>query len=79
MVMEARHIDQTADSARTDIPWNRIDLDLYEVSRDGVVVGFVEVAGPVFVALSGVRYDRAVEVSQELTFHAAIGAVQGRL
>ena len=35
------------------------------------VVGFVEAAGPVFVALHGPRYDRAVEVSQSLAFDVA--------
>ena len=76
MVMEARHIDQEEAHAQSEVPWNRIDLELYEIARDGVVVGFIEVAGPVFVALGGPRYDRAVEVSQELTFHAAVAAVQ---
>ncbi|RKT33343.1 hypothetical protein DEU34_1934 [Microbacterium sp. AG1240] len=72
MVMEARHIDQGEAYAPSEVPWNRIDLELYEIARDGVVVGFIEVVGPVFVALGGPRYDRAVEVSQELTFHAAV-------
>ena len=76
MVMEARHIDAKSARARTEVPWNRVDLDLYEITSDGSVVGFIEVVGPVFVALGGPRYDRAVEVSQELTFHSAVVAVQ---
>lgn len=76
MVMEARHVSPKTDRARTKLPWTRIDLDLYEITRAGSTVGFVEVVGPVFVALSGPRYDRAVEVRQELTFHAAVDAVQ---
>ncbi|MDQ1135998.1 hypothetical protein QE410_000797 [Microbacterium sp. SORGH_AS 1204] len=66
-------------SATTEIPWTRIDLDLYEVSRGGYIVGYVEVVGAVFVALGGARYDRAVEVSQHLTFHAAVDALISRV
>ena len=62
----------------TEIPWTRIDLDLYEVARDGRIVGYVEVVGSVFVALGGVRYDRAVEIAQHLTFHAAVDTVLRR-
>lgn len=62
----------------TEIPWTRIDLDLYEVARGGYIVGYVEVVGAVFVALGGPRYDRAVEVSQHLTFHAAVDVLVRR-
>lgn len=62
----------------TEIPWTRIDLDLYEVASDGCIVGYVEVVGSVFVALGGTRYDRAVEVAQHLTFHAAVDTVLRR-
>ena len=40
-----------------------------------VVVGYVEAAGAVFVALHGSRYDRAVEVAQSLTFDVAAAAL----
>lgn len=63
----------------TEIPWTRIDLDLYEVAREGRIVGYVEVVGSVFVALGGTRYDRAVEVAQHLTFHAAVDTVLRRI
>lgn len=66
-------------STTTEIPWTRIDLDLYEVSRGGYIVGYVEVVGAVFVALGGPRYDRAVEVSQHLTFHAAVDVLVRRV
>ena len=62
----------------TEIPWTRIDIDLYEVARGGYIVGYVEVVGAVFVALGGTRYDRAVEVSQHLTFHAAVDVLVRR-
>lgn len=65
--------------ALTEIPWTRIDLDLYEVSRGGYIVGYVEVVGAVFVALGGARYDRAVEVSQHVTFHAAVDVLVRRM
>jgi len=68
----------TAAPAPTEIPWTRIDIDLYEVARDGYIVGYVEVVGSVFVALGGSRYDRALEVAQMLTFHAAVDAVLRR-
>ncbi len=53
-------------------------MDLYEVASEGYIVGYVEVVGSVFVALGGTRYDRAVEVAQLLTFHAAVEAVLRR-
>lgn len=62
----------------TEIPWTRIDLDLYEVASEGCIVGYVEVVGSVFVALGGPRYDRAVEVAQHPTFHAAVDTVLRR-
>ncbi len=68
-----------APPALTEIPWTRIDLDLYEVAREGYIVGYVEVVGAVFVALGGPRYDRAVEVSQHMTFHAAVDALVRRV
>lgn len=70
-------VEQPAATA-TEIPWTRIDLDLYEVARDGRIVGYVEVVGAVFVALGGPRYDRAVEIAQHLTFHAAVDTILRR-
>jgi hypothetical protein len=73
MVMEARHVETMALAAPQ--PWTRIDLDLYAIEVDGVSYGFVEVVGHVFVALSGERYDRAVEVRQTLTFQEAVASL----
>ena len=53
----------------------RLSDELVQVSVGDVVVGFVESAGPVFVALHGPRYDRAVEVSQSLVFDVAAAAL----
>jgi hypothetical protein len=49
--------------------------ELVEVCIGQTVVGFVETAGIVFVALHGSRYDRAVEVAQSLTFDVAAAAL----
>jgi len=77
-VVAAKAAANSAPVAPIEIPWTRIDIDLYEVARDGYIVGYVEVVGSVFVALGGTRYDRAVEVAQLLTFHAAVEAVLRR-
>ena len=45
---------------------------LFEVSTASGVIGFVEYAGPVFVALKGTRPSRAVEVAQHLSLAAAV-------
>ena len=42
----------------------RVSATLLKVVDHGATVGFVEKVGPVFVALAGERYDRAVEVAQ---------------
>ena len=55
--------------------WTLVDLERYEVRRAGAVVGYVDVVGHVFVALVGLRYDRATEVAQTLTFRTAIDIV----
>jgi hypothetical protein len=49
----------------------RLSESLVQVCAGEAVVGFVEAAGPIFVALFGPRYDRAVEVAQSLSFDAA--------
>lgn len=49
----------------------RLSDELVQVSIGNAVVGFVESAGPVFVALYGERYARAVEVTQSLAFDVA--------
>jgi hypothetical protein len=51
--------------------------DLVEVVVGPDVVGFIEVVGPVFVALSGPRYDRAVEVAQSVSIEVAHRALCG--
>jgi hypothetical protein len=41
--------------------------DLVEVVVGGETAGFIEMVGNVFVALSGSRYDVAVEVAQSMS------------
>ncbi|MBU1589033.1 MAG: hypothetical protein KKH51_13980 [Actinobacteria bacterium] len=48
---------------------------LVQVCVGESVVGFIETAGVVFVALHGSRYDRAVEVAQSLAFDVAVAAL----
>lgn len=45
--------------------------DLVEVVVSGDTVGYIEVAGRVFVALRGPRYDTAVEVAQSVSIEVA--------
>lgn len=42
-----------------------------EISVDGRVIGFIQLAGPVFVALLGARSDRAVECKQSRSWNLA--------
>ncbi len=57
------------------VRWERVDIDRYEVRHRGVIVGFIDVVGAVYVVLAGPRYDRAVEVLQTLDFRAAVGSI----
>ena len=49
--------------------------DLVEVSCAGIVLGYVEVVGGLFVVLAGSRLDTAVEVLQTPVFERALGAL----
>lgn len=57
------------------VSWERAGADCYAVLLNDKLVGFVDVAGRVFVALAGCRYDRAVEVGQSVVFERAVEAV----
>lgn len=46
--------------------------DVYRVTDDASIVGYVHVAGPVFVALRGSVYNTSIEVGQCLDLEAAI-------
>jgi hypothetical protein len=49
--------------------------DLYAVLSDTDTIGYVQVAGPVFVALSGSDLSHAVEVGQSRDFERAVRQV----
>ncbi len=60
------------------VQWSLVDIDRYEVRRSGGVLGYIDVVGAVYVALSGPRGDRAEEISQTLVFEHAVGALEAR-
>lgn len=55
-----------------EVRWELVDVDRYEVRDAEVVLGYIDVVGAVFVALSGPWYAAAVEVRQTLRFDEAI-------
>lgn len=67
----------TAPSSELDLHWERTGVDHYEVRRGARTVGFIDVVGVVFVALTGDRYSHAVESAQTLVFEQALTALSG--
>lgn len=57
----------------------RVSPSLLKVVHHGATIGFVEKVGPVFVALIGAHYDRAVEVAQYRELERAAHDVIGRI
>lgn len=57
----------------------RLSDELVQVCIGESVVGFIESAGPVYVALHGPHYDRAVEVAQSLAFDVAVAGLLGHV
>jgi hypothetical protein len=49
-----------------------VSMELYRVTLAGSILGYLEAAGPIWVALSGELYPRAVEVGQHRLFSAAL-------
>jgi hypothetical protein len=58
-----------------DLTLIRIAEDIDEVDIDGSAIGYIRRVGPVFVALSGRRLDRAWECSQSLLWDKAAWAL----
>jgi hypothetical protein len=59
----------------------RFMAGVYSVSQESEHLGFVERAGGLYVALSGTRYDLAVEVAQAHSLASAaseLGSAHGR-
>jgi hypothetical protein len=62
-------------AAHDELVLERVTPDVLRVTLDDRVLGFVEYAGRVHVALAGERYDRAVEVAQALDVTEAARAL----
>lgn len=58
-----------------ELALDRVSPSLLRVTRGEHTLGFVEHVGRVYVALSGSRYDRAVEVAQSLDVTRAARAL----
>ena len=54
----------------------RVSADVYGIVTGEGIVGYVHQAGRVYVALSGARYHRAVEVGQALSWDEALTIVR---
>ena len=52
--------------------------DVYRVTDGTSIVGYVHVAGPVFVALRGAVYNTSIEVGQCLDLESAIARLEDR-
>jgi len=63
-------------AASAALKWALIDTERYEVTMRGETIGFIDIAGAVFVALAGRRYDQAVEAAQTLVFEDALRALE---
>lgn len=71
-----RTADTRAVAAATSSPSvERVGADCYVVLEESRPVGYIDVAGTVYVALWGRRYDRAVEVGQTRALAAAAALV----
>lgn len=60
------------------LTWSRVGRHRFEVTRSAETIGFIDVAGGVFVVLAGPRYDRAIETSQTLSLEDAVLVLEGR-
>lgn len=62
--------------ARPVVVTVRVLDDVYRVLDDGRTVGYVQVAGPVYVSLLGEVYNTSVEVGQCLDLDSAVDRLQ---
>ncbi|WP_191089258.1 hypothetical protein [Microbacterium radiodurans] len=67
---------QAAAEPTAEVIWELVDVDRYEIREAAVVLGYVDVVGAVFVALSGPWYASAVEVRQTLRFEEAVDVLR---
>lgn len=71
------HIQLESDKVERDVELHldRIAVDVEQVVLNGTAIGFVHHVEPVYVALTGPDYSRAVEISQKLTLDGSIRAL----
>ena len=50
--------------------------DVYRVLEDGRTVGYIQLAGPIFVSLLGEVYNTSVEVAQCLDLDSAVARLE---
>ncbi len=58
--------------ARPALTLSRVLDDVYRVTEAGRTVGYVQLAGPIFVSLLGEVYNTSVEVAQCLDLETAV-------
>jgi hypothetical protein len=58
--------------ARPELIATLVLSDVYRVQRDEICVGYIQIAGPVFVTLAGPVYNTSVEVGQFLDLESAV-------
>ncbi len=54
----------------------RVLDDVYRVLEDGRTVGYIQLAGPIFVSLLGEVYNTSVEVAQCLDLDTAVARLE---
>lgn len=66
-------VSRSAPVRRAPVPIATLVLDdVYRVEYEGAVIGYVQLAGPVFVALHGAVYNTSLEVGQHLDLESAL-------
>jgi hypothetical protein len=72
-----RHVQnpQEMPAARPGLIATLVLPDVYRVQLDESCVGYVQLAGPVFVALRGSVYNTSLEVGQFLCLDAAVACL----
>lgn len=61
--------------ARPGLIATQVLPDVYRVQRDEVCVGYIQLAGPVYVSLHGAVYNTSVEIGQHLDLDSAVGCL----
>ncbi len=70
--LEPARLDHPAFGHANQATVSPVTMELYRVTLAGSIIGYLEAAGPIWVALSGELHPRAVEVGQHRLFAAAL-------